>query len=143
MSEHALRAVALAGAALQCWFAYKEAYGWEPKFVEKVAPAWMKYLPKKDWRESSPEGKLIEETKDHVRWAGKLAFNMGAYNFVLAIGLAWLLIAGADVAASLGVFLGIWLLVAAAAAYRTEVYPAFKAQGLLGLTLLGASIWAW
>jgi hypothetical protein len=43
---------------------------------------------------------------------------------------------GDDVAGSLGVFLAIWLLGAAAAAAYTKVMPAFYAQGSLGVILL-------
>ena len=57
------------------------------------------------------------------------------HNLILAIGLAWLTIAGDEIAGSLGIFLAIWLLGAAAAAY-TKVMPAFYAQGALGVILL-------
>ena len=42
--------------------------------------------------------------------------------------------------AGLGIFLSIWLLAAAAAAYYTKVKMAFYAQGGLGIVLLIASL---
>jgi len=64
---------------------------------------------------------------------------MGVYNLVLAVGLAWVAVAGAAVAGSLGIFLAVWLLGAAAAAAYTGVMLAFYAQGALGvLMLIGA-----
>ena len=128
-----LRIVAGVGLLLQGYFAYQETLGWGPEFVADAAPAWVGYLEAKD---------LTEETRQHIAWAENLADNMGVYNLVLAIGLAWVAIAGATVASSLGIFLAVWLLVAAAAAGYTEVYKASIAQGLLGLALLFASVWA-
>jgi Protein of unknown function (DUF1304) len=61
-----------------------------------------------------------------------LAFNVGAYNLVLAIGLAW---TAASQASSLGMFFTVWLLIAALAAAWTHVWLAAGAQGLLGLLL--------
>jgi uncharacterized membrane protein len=43
-----------------------------------------------------------------VTSASDLAFNMGTYNLILAIGLEWVAFAGATVAGTLGIFLGIW-----------------------------------
>lgn len=133
-----LRVVAGIGVALQGYFAYKETIDWGPAFVESAAPAWLKHLPK----ERLPGEELPPETIAAIEWATPLAFNMGIYNLVLAIGLLWVAVAGASVAASLGIFLGVWLLVAAAAALKTEVYLACGAQGLLGLAVMLLSIWS-
>jgi uncharacterized membrane protein len=105
-------------------FFYKEAIQWDVSFVKRVAPSWIE------------EDVSDEEAKTYVARAKNLAVNMGTYNLILAIGLAWLAIAGGDVAGSLGVFLAIWLLGAAAAAAYTKVMPAFYAQGSLGVILL-------
>lgn len=128
-----LRVVSGIGAAVQGYFAYKEAIGWGAAFVTSAAPAWTGHLP---------VTQLPPETLAAITWATSLAFNMGIYNLVLAIGLLWLAVAGASMAGSLGIFLGIWLLAAAAAALWTHVYFAFVAQGLLGLGILLMSIWA-
>jgi uncharacterized membrane protein len=133
MSWDWLRVVAGIGAVLQGIFAWKEAIGWGPAFVTKAAPAWVDHLP---------VTRLTPEYVAAMKWAEPLAFNMGIYNLVLAIGLLWVAVAGASVAGSLGVFLGVWLLLAAAAALWTQVYPAFAIQGLLGLAVLGLSIQA-
>src|SRR5712691_647989 len=109
----ALRSVALIGALLHLFFFYKEAVAWNIDFVEKVAPTWItKYGGK-------------EQAISHVKWATELAINFGTYNLVLAIGLGWVAVAGASVSGTLGIFLAVWLLGAAAAAYYTEVKPAF------------------
>jgi uncharacterized membrane protein len=126
-----LRVVAGIGVALQGYFAYKETIGWGPAFVTSAAPVWVGHLP---------TAQLPPESMAAITWATPLAFNMGIYNLVLAIGLLWVAVAGARVAASLGTFLGVWLLVAATAALWTQVYPAFMAQGLLGLAVLLLSI---
>jgi uncharacterized membrane protein len=126
-----LRVVAGIGVALQGYFAYKETIGWGAPFVTSAAPAWVEHLP---------AAQLPPETTAAITWATPLAFNMGVYNLVLAMGLLWVAVAGASVAASLGMFLGVWLLVAAAAALWTQVYLAFVAQGLLGLAVLALSI---
>jgi uncharacterized membrane protein len=80
------------------------------------------------------------DAESHVAWAKDLAINLGVYNLILAIGLAWLAIAGDEIAGSLGIFLAIWLLGAAAAAAYTKVMPAFYAQGALGVILLIATL---
>ena len=71
----------------------------------------------------------------HVAWARPLAANMGAYNLVLAAGLAWTAVADPGLAPALGRFFAFWLLVAAAAATWTKVRPAAALQGSLGLLL--------
>jgi hypothetical protein len=126
-----LRVVAGLGAAVQGYFAYQETHGWGAAFVAKAAPAWLGHLP--------PE-ELPPATVAAIAWAEGLAFNMGIYNLVLAIGLAWVMVAGAGQAGSLGIFLGLWLLMAAAAALSTQVYVACLAQGVLGLAVLVLSI---
>jgi uncharacterized membrane protein len=122
--EAILRLVALVGAVAHVYFFYKEAIQWDVSFVKRVAPSWIE------------DDVSDEEAKTYVARAKNLAVNMGTYNLILAIGLAWLAIVGDDVAGSLGVFLAIWLLGAAAAAAYTKVMPAFYAQGSLGVILL-------
>src|SRR3954447_10059783 len=112
-----LRIAAVLGAIAHVLFFYKEAIKWDVSFVETVAPSWIRRLGGK------------EEAKPYVKWASDLAFNVGTYNVVLAVGLSWVAIAGKDVAGTLGIFLSVWLLGAAAAAYHTEVKPAFYIQG--------------
>jgi uncharacterized membrane protein len=120
-----LRIVAAGGALLHLVFAYKESLGWGPAFVRQAAPAWM--------REPDAEA--------HVAWASQLALNMGVYNLVLALGLAWTAASDAGITRSLGMFFALWLLTAAAAAAYTGVWPAVVVQGVLGLLLGAASFW--
>lgn len=127
-----LRTVAAGGAVLQSYFALQEVLGWGPGFVARAAPAWI--------GPRLPDGSAPSEILGHIAWSKDLALNMGVYNLVLAIGLAWVAVAGARVAGSLGMFLAVWLLMAAAAAGWTQVIPALVAQGLLGLMLLLASL---
>ena len=125
-----LRVVAAAGAALQLYFAGQEMFGWGHEFVASAAPAWVGGLD---------AGSVPPETRSHVDWARPLAFNMGAYNLVLAVGLARIAVSGPAAAGMPGIFVSVWLLAAATAAGYTEVYKACAAQGLLGLLLLLAS----
>ncbi len=120
-----LRIVAGLGAALHLVFAYKEMLNWGPDFVRKAAPTWM--------REA--------DAPAHVAWSEKLAFNMGAYNFVLAIGLAWTAASDVSMTSSLGIFFTVSLLIAVAAAAYTGVWLAVVAQGGLALLLGVALIW--
>jgi uncharacterized membrane protein len=122
--ESILRVVAAVGAALHVYFFYKEALTWDVPFVQAAAPSWIE-------RAGGPE-----KASTCVTWASDLAINMGAYNLILAIGLAWVAIAGAAVAGTLGIFLAVWLLGAAIAAWYTKVNLAFYAQGVLGVLLL-------
>jgi uncharacterized membrane protein len=128
-----LAIVAAIGALSHVAFAYLETIGWERKFVESAAGSWIN--PKES----------VEVTEGHVWWARHLAFNIGIYNLVLAIGLAWTAyaawhaVAGTNISASLGIFFSIWLLGAAAAAAYTGVYVACGLQGILGLLMLYAS----
>lgn len=122
-----LRIVAGVGAVVQVYFAYKEMLRWDAGFVASAAPAWVDHVPVE---------RLTPEALAKIAWATPLAFNMGLYNLVLAIGLVWVAVAGTGVAGSLGIFLGVWLLAAAAAALWTGVYIACVAQGLLGLLVL-------
>jgi uncharacterized membrane protein len=119
-----LRLVAALGAAAHVYFFYREAIEWKQDFIEKVAPSWIK------------EAKQINEADRFMRWTKMLAVNMGSYNLILAIGLAWVTIGGPSVAGTLGIFLAVWLLGAAAAAAYTKVMLAFYAQGALGVLLL-------
>src|SRR4051812_5410822 len=121
--------VAGLGVAAHVLFAYQEILGWNLEFVQRVAPSWVKDLDDK-------------VARDHVHWARQLAANVGAYNLVLAVGLAWTcwgFFKRSSLTYSLGLFLGFWLLVAAIAAVRTEVFLAACLQGALGVLLLIAS----
>ena len=93
LSGYVLWVVALVGAGLQCLFAYREVAGWNVGFVAKAAPAWVDHLPAE---------KVPPKVVEHIDWARHLAFNMGVYNLVLALGLVWILVAGAAVAGTLG-----------------------------------------
>ena len=126
--ETFLRLVAIIGAVAHVYFFYKEAIAWDVPFVKKTAPSWIE----------SAGGD--EKAKPYVEWAADLAINMGTYNLILATGLAWIAIAGANVAGSLGIFLAVWLLGAAAAAAYTKVKLAFYAQGAIGAILLIAAL---
>lgn len=116
--------VAAIGALAHLGFAWQETVGWGPKFVRTAAKAWMR----------DPQADA------HVAWARNLAFNMGIYNLMLAIGLAWTAAADQPVASSLGKFFALWLLGAAAAAAYTRVWLAVIAQGVLGV-MLGLAAW--
>jgi uncharacterized membrane protein len=128
-----LAIVAATAAILHVGFAYLETLGWGRWFVELAAKSWI----------NPNEAPKVTET--HISWAKRLAFNIGVYNLVLAIGLAWTAyaawhaVAGTDISASLGIFFSIWLLGAAAAAAHTRVYAACVLQGILGVVLLYAS----
>jgi uncharacterized membrane protein len=117
--------VALIGALAHVYFAYCETLGWGRPFVEKVAPSWI-----------SPADSHVDK---HIDWAQPLAFNIGSYNLVLALGLAWTCWAFLQrpaMAGALAIFFAIWLLLAAAAAFYTKVMKAFFVQGILGVALL-------
>ena len=123
-------AAAGAGALAHVYFAYLEAVRWAPETVRKIAPSWL-------------EGLSDADAAKVVGWAKRLAFNIGIYNLVLALGLAWTCWAfatQAPIAKSFGLFFAIWLLGAAAAAIHTQVPNAFKAQGALGVALLVAAL---
>jgi hypothetical protein len=122
--EAFLRVVAAGGAVLHVYFFYKEALVWDLRFVETAAPTWIDRVGG------------AEKALPYVTWASDLAINMGTYNLILAIGLGWVAIAGRAVAGTLGIFLAVWLLGAAAAAYYTKVTLAFYAQGVLGVVIL-------
>jgi uncharacterized membrane protein len=124
LMELVLRLVGFVGAAAHVYFFYKEALKWDVQFVRTAAPSWIDRV--------GGEEKAIP----YVTWAADLAANVGTYNLVLAVGLAWIGVAGAKVSGTLGIFLAIWLLGAAAAAYYTKVNSAFYAQGTLGVILL-------
>jgi uncharacterized membrane protein len=128
LMELTLRLVAIVGAGVHVFFFYKEALTWDVLFVKKAAPSWIERIGGN------------EKALPYVVWASDLAFNVGTYNLILAVGLVWVAIAGADVAGTLGIFLAVWLLGAAAAAYYTKVKLAFYAQGGLGVFLLIAAL---
>jgi len=123
-------AVAALGALAHVYFAFVETLRWSPSKVREIAPAWL-------------EGLTEADATRVVGWAKRLAFNVGIYNLVLALGLAWTCRAfymQAPTAKSLGIYFAIWLILAAAAAYYTQVPKAFKAQGVLGVALLVAAL---
>jgi uncharacterized membrane protein len=125
-------AVAGLAAAAHGFFAYIETIGWRLHLVRKIAPAWV-------------EG--VEETlaRAHADWARRLALNIGVYNLMLAIGLGWTCWAFAvasPMARALGMFFALWLVGAAGAALYTQVFRAFVAQGVLGVLLLLAAVFA-
>jgi hypothetical protein len=127
--QYLAAAVAAICAAAHLLFGYKETLGWRWEFVTKAAPSWIEGLDEAD-------------AKQHIFWAKRLAFNVGAYNLMLAFGLAWTFYAfiwQPALAGTLGILFGIWLLGAAAAALYTQVLVAAKAQGALGLLLLSAT----
>jgi hypothetical protein len=130
---NAFRWIAAVAAAAHAYFAYGEALNWGRDLVAKVAPKWLM----DDAGHSLPD----EQIKSVVGWASNLAFNMGMYNLMLAVGLAWVALRGA-VLASLGVFFALWLLVAAGVAWYTGVVMAFYMQGALGILLLATAMWA-
>jgi hypothetical protein len=122
--ETALRLTAFIGVSAHILFFYKEAIAWNVAFVKTAAPSWIDRVGGN------------EVAGPYVTWAHDLAINMGTYNLVLAVGLGWIAIAGANVAGTLGIFVAVWLLGAAAAAYYTNVMLAFYAQGGIGVFLL-------
>jgi uncharacterized membrane protein len=122
-----LRVVAFVGVVAQFYFAYQEIFNWGREFVADAAPAWV------DGQEAAA---MPADLIARIDWAAPLAVNLGVYNLVLAIGLAWVALAGSAVARTLGVFVAAWLILAAVAAGFTHVYLAMAAQGILGLLLL-------
>src|SRR3954464_15224476 len=94
-------------ALLQFTFAAVEMFGWSLETVAKIAPTWVQ------------EPEFAASAGTHVRWARRLAFNMGAYNLMLGLGLGWAAFAEQATARQLSVFFAIWLLVAAAVAFGT------------------------
>lgn len=119
-----LSTVAAVAAVVHLMFAFRETVGWSTGFVEQVAP---------DWAQRS---RNHAEFDRQVDWAAPLAANMAGYNLALAIGFVWLAVAGTAVAGTLGLFLAIFLLIAAFAAWRTGVMLGAWIQGGLGIILL-------
>jgi uncharacterized membrane protein len=122
--------VAGVGALVHVRFAYVETAGWNLAAVRKIAPSWV-------------AGMSDTEADRVIAWAKRLAFNIGIYNLVLALGLAWTCRAfalQAPTAKSLGIFFAVWLLGAAAAAISTQIVKAFVVQGALGVLLLLAAL---
>lgn len=126
-----LRLVAALAAAMQLLFFYLEAFRWDQEFVHSAAP---------DWVDNAEVGQISPQIVQSISWAERLATNMGVYNLVLAIGLVWLAYEGRTAARGLGLFLSLWLLVAAVAAASTGVPMAFKFQGGAGLVLFAAVV---
>jgi len=133
LEQIALRGTAAVAVLAHAYFAYSETRNWSRELVKNVAPKWL----------LDDEGQALPEERIRivVGWSSKLAFNMGMYNLMLAVGLAWVAIGGGAFA-SLGIFFALWLLVAAGVARCTGVVFAFYMQGVLGILLLGAAIWA-
>ena len=116
----------------QAFFAYRELYDWGVPFVEQAAKAWTRPV-------ADPK-----ELAAHVEWATPLATNLGTYNLLLALALAWTAWAAWQnwpSAVPFANLLGLFLVGAAAAAGLTKVYIALAAQGILGALLL-AACWA-
>lgn len=112
----------------QAFFAYRELHDWGVPFVKKVAKAWTVADP--------------AELAAHVEWARPLARNLGSYNLLVALSLAWTAWAAWQdwpSAVPFASLLGLFLLGAAAAAGWTKVYIALAAQGILGALLLAAA----
>jgi uncharacterized membrane protein len=130
MALYFLRMLAGVGAIAHVFFAFIEIFRWESSTVRRIAPSWIEGLNDIDLAEA------------HIAWAKPLAFNVGVYNLLLAIGLTWTAFGDATIVRSLATFFAIWLLGAAAAALYTRVVKACVLQGLLGLLLLLVSIWA-
>jgi uncharacterized membrane protein len=130
MALHFLRILAGIGAVAHVFFAFIEILRWEPATVRRIAPSWIEGVNDKGLAEA------------HVAWAKPLALNVGVYNLMLAIGLAWTALGDATIVSSLATFFAIWLIGAAAAALYTRVVKACVLQGILGLLLLLVSIWA-
>jgi uncharacterized membrane protein len=123
--------IAVVAAAAHLLFASREALGWDLAFVQAAAPGWIAGDPHAAAR--------------HVAWAEPLAFNVATYNLMLAVGLAWTgwsALREPPLGSRLGVFFGLWLLAAAAAARLTGVDAAFVAQGFLGVVLLAGAAMA-
>jgi uncharacterized membrane protein len=126
-------AVAGVGVIAHVGFAYIETFGWGLGLVQNIAPSWLEVT------------ETVQLAEQHIHWAKRLAFNIGVYNLMLAVGLAWTCRAfgiQSAMARPLGFFFGAWMLGAAAAALYTQVFGAFIAQGALGVLLLLASIFA-
>ena len=116
--------VAGMGAVVHVGFAVAEMVFWTGGFAAFATRRW----PLKD---DTPE-----TIARHIEWAAPLAQNVGAYNLALALGLAWVAAGGVSATRPLGIFLALWLLIAAAAAGWTGIYVALLIQGALGLALL-------
>ena len=80
MKRDPLLVTAAVGTIAQLLFAGLEIFGWGYWFVATAAPKWIGY---------QKLGDLSTEMKGRIDWAENLADNMGTYNLVLAIGLAW------------------------------------------------------
>ena len=87
--------VAGIGAAAHVYFAFIETIKWKFDTVREIAPTWV-------------DG--VKDAAVGVEWAKRLAFNIGIYNLVLALGLAWTCRAfatRAPIASALGTFFAI------------------------------------
>ena len=126
----------------QAFFAYRELRDWGVPFVEEVAKPWTKALGDSEKRDPEKLAAHVKQLTAHVEWARPLATNLGAYNLLLALALAWTAWAAWQnwpIAVPFAVLLALFLLGAAAAAGATKVYRALAAQGLLGALLLAAA----
>jgi len=127
MEWHWFHLPAFVGFLAHVYFSFIETLGWGFERVKRIAPTWL-------------EGLNDKTAIERVTWAKRLAFNIGAYNLMLAIGLGWTLAADPSIGRQLAIFFGIWLLGAALAAHHTRVTIAFYVQGGLGVLLLAAAI---
>src|SRR3954467_5004304 len=78
LMELILRLVAILGALAHVFFFYKEAVTWDVPFVKMAAPSWIERIGGS------------EKARPYVTWASDLAINVGTYNLILAVGLAWI-----------------------------------------------------
>ena len=78
--QYAIRGIAALAAIAHVYFAFSETQNWGRDLVAKVAPKWL----------LDDVGRPLSE--EHIQsvvgWASRLAFNVGVYNLMLAVGLA-------------------------------------------------------
>lgn len=111
-------------AGLQLAFAALEIGRWNLATVKRLAPSWF------------DDPVFAANATDHVRFTRPLAANIGAYNAMVAVGLAWTALTGDP---ALARYLAAFLLVAAAVAWLTGVPRAAYLQGAMGIGLLLAA----
>lgn len=128
-----LKRVAAGAAVMQLIFAGLEIFGWGPWFVTTAAPSWL------GMEFENPSTEMLK----HIDWARQLAANMGVYNLVFALGLAWVAFDDERAGDRLASFLGAGLVVVAIAAFTTGVYGACVLQGATGLLLLWTTYPSW
>ena len=119
-----VRIVAGIGAVVHIGFAFAEMARWKSGFAARATKRW------------TLKTDTTATVGQHIEWSAPLALNVGAYNLALALGLAWVAAKGVAATRALGLFLAVWLLIAAIAAGWTKIYLALAIQGALGLILL-------